>query len=111
MFGSTLGLALLAGMSAVNANAARADEAVTVSIAIREHQFAPAAVHAPAGKPIAFAVKNLGSIASEFESGVLHTEKVIAPDGEAIVHVRPLAPAAIISSTISPPEAGYLAVQ
>jgi hypothetical protein len=69
-----------------------ADEPVMLSLTIKDHQFVPAEVHAPAEKPIAFVVKNLGSIASEFESSALHVEKVIAPGGEAIVHVRPLAP-------------------
>ncbi len=71
---------------------ARADDAVLLSLTIKDHQFEPAEVHAPAGKPIAFAVKNLGSVAAEFESGALHFEKVIAAGGEAVVHVRPLAP-------------------
>ncbi len=69
-----------------------ADEPVMLSLAIRDHQFEPAEVHAPAGKPIVFTVRNLGSIASEFESGALHVEKVIPPGGQAVVHVRPLEP-------------------
>jgi len=71
---------------------ARADETVILSLTIKDHKFEPAEVHAPAGKSIAFAVKNLGTIASEFESSELHVEKVIPPGGEAVVHVRPLAP-------------------
>ncbi len=63
-----------------------------LALTIRDHKFEPAEVHAPAGKPIAFTVKNLGAIASEFESSELHVEKVIPPGGEAVVHVRPLAP-------------------
>ena len=71
---------------------ARADEPVMLSLSIKDHQFEPAEVHAPAGKPIAFSVKNLGSIAAEFESSELHVEKVIPPGGKAVVHVRPLGP-------------------
>jgi plastocyanin len=89
VFVSTLLLCAIV-LSAGSARAA--DELVTLSIAIKDHQFEPAEVHAPAGRPIAFAVKNLGTIAAEFESGVLHVEKVIPPGGEAVVHVRPLAP-------------------
>ena len=63
-----------------------------LSLTIRNHQFEPAEVHAPAGKPIVFTIKNLDSIATEFESGVLHVEKVIQPGGQAVVHVRPLEP-------------------
>jgi len=75
-----------------SAGMARADEAVTVSITIKDHQFEPAEVHAPSGKAIKFAVKNLNSIAAEFESDTLHVEKVIPPGAEASVHVRPLEP-------------------
>jgi plastocyanin len=70
----------------------RADEPVMLTLTIKDRQFVPAEVQAPAGKPIAFTIKNLGSIAAEFESGPLHVEKVIPPGGEAIVHVRPLEP-------------------
>ena len=89
---TTFGSMLLASMFVLNAGPGRADEPVTVSITIKDHQFEPAEVHAPAGKPIAVAVKNLGSIAAEFESDALHVEKVIPPGREAIVHVRPLEP-------------------
>ncbi len=71
---------------------ARADDAVTLSLTIKDHRFDPADVHAPAGKPIMFAVKNLGSTAAEFESSALHFEKVIAAGGEAVIHVRPQQP-------------------
>jgi plastocyanin len=83
---------LLASIFVLSAGVARAEEPVMLSITIKDHKFEPAEVHAPAGKPIAFAVKNLGSIAAEFESDVLHVEKVIPPGGEATVHVRPLEP-------------------
>jgi plastocyanin len=87
---ATLTVALLALVFA--ASAARADEPVAVSIMIKDHQFEPAEVHAPPGKAIKFAVKNLGSIAAEFESDTLHVEKVIPPGTEATVRVRPLEP-------------------
>ncbi len=83
---------LLAFVFVLSVGAARADEPVTVSIAIKDHQFEPAEVHAPAGKPIVFAVKNLDSIAAEFESDALHVEKIIPPGGQASVHVRALEP-------------------
>jgi len=83
---------LLASMLALSAGAARADDAVTLSLAIKDHRFEPAEVHAPAGQPITFQVKNLGSAAAEFESTALHFEKVIAAGGEAAIHVRPQQP-------------------
>jgi len=80
---------LLATIFAFGAPGAHAEDAVTVMLTIKDHKFEPAEVHAPAGKPIVFQVKNLGNIAAEFESDTLHVEKVIAPGGEAAVHVRP----------------------
>ncbi len=76
----------------LGAGAARADDVVMLSLTIKDHQFEPAELHAPAGKPIEFAVKNAGSIAAEFESDELHVEKVIPAGGSATVHVRPLQP-------------------
>jgi hypothetical protein len=70
----------------------RADEIVTSSLTIKDHELDPAEVHAPAGKPIAFRVKNLGTIAAEFESSALHFERIVAVGGEIVVHVRPLEP-------------------
>ncbi|HML07776.1 MAG TPA: cupredoxin domain-containing protein [Xanthobacteraceae bacterium] len=83
---------VLASALVLGAALARADDTVTLSLTIKDHQFEPAEVHAPAGKPITFRVKNLDSIAAEFESSELHFEKVIAAGGEATVHVRALAP-------------------
>jgi plastocyanin len=76
----------------IAADPAPADEPATVTIAIKDHQFEPAEVHAPPGKAIAITVKNLDAIAAEFESDALHVEKVIPPGREAVVRVRPLEP-------------------
>ena len=85
------GLAALASF-VMQADTVRADEPVTITITIKDRQFDPAEVHAPAGKPIALSVKNLDSIAAEFESEALHVEKVVPPGREAVVRVRPLEP-------------------
>jgi plastocyanin len=71
---------------------ASAEEPVAVTIAIKDHQFEPAELRAPPGKPIAITVKNLDAIAAEFESDVLHVEKIVPPGHEAVVRVRPLEP-------------------
>ncbi|HXX05029.1 MAG TPA: cupredoxin domain-containing protein [Xanthobacteraceae bacterium] len=90
---ATVSSILLASIFVMSLNIARAeDETVMLSLTIKDHLFEPAEVHAPPGKPIALTVKNLGTIASEFESSALHVEKVIPPGGTAIVHVRPLEP-------------------
>jgi plastocyanin len=83
---------LLAFFFVCGARVACAEEPVMLSIVIKDRHFEPAELHAPPGRPIAFTVKNLGTIASEFESDTLHVEKVVAAGGEAVVHVRPLSP-------------------
>ncbi len=80
-----LALALIAGPGA-----ARAQNAVSLSITIKNHEFDPAELHAPAGKQIAIHVKNLNSAVSEFESSALHFEKIVPAGKEAVVYVRPL---------------------
>jgi plastocyanin len=89
---ATFGLAILATLFAVTAGAVRAEETVAIAIKIKDHQFEPAELHAPAGKPITLTVKNLNSVAAEFESDALHVEKVVAPGRDAVVRVRPLEP-------------------
>ena len=86
------GFAALASLFVMHAEAARADDPVTITITIKDRKFDPAEVHAPAGKPIALSVKNLDSIAAEFESEALHVEKVVPPSREAVVRIRPLEP-------------------
>jgi plastocyanin len=71
---------------------ARADDAVTLSLEIKQYRFDPAELHAPPGKPITLRVRNAGSIASEIESSEMHFEKVIAAGTEATIRVRPLKP-------------------
>ena len=71
---------------------ARADDAVSLSITIKDHLFDPAELHAPAGQTIAIHVKNLNTIVSEFESNDLHFEKIVPVGAEAVVYVRPQQP-------------------
>ena len=71
---------------------ATADDTVTLSLTLKDHKFDPAELHAPAGKPIEFQVKNLNDIVFEFESSDLHFEKIVPTGSEAVVHVRPQQP-------------------
>lgn len=89
----TLGFAALcvAAMGLI-AHPARADDTVSISLTIKNHQFDPAETHAPAGKQIVFHVKNLNDIVSEFESSDLHFEKIVPAGSEAVVYVHPLKP-------------------
>jgi plastocyanin len=84
-----LGAVLLAGGASADA---RADDAVSLSITIKDHQFDPAELHAPPGQTIAIHVKNLNTIVSEFESSDLHFEKIVPVGSEAVVYVRPQQP-------------------
>jgi hypothetical protein len=69
-----------------------AQEAVAVQITIKNKQFQPREITAPANKPIRLTVKNLDGAAAEFESVTLRVEKVIAANSEGIINLRPLAP-------------------
>src|SRR6202167_2684667 len=71
---------------------ARADDAASLSITIKDHLFDPAELHAPPGQTIAIHVKNLNPIVSEFESSDLHFEKIVPVGSEAVVYVRPQQP-------------------
>jgi hypothetical protein len=85
--------AVLCALAAIaGSRAAGAQDVETLSITIKEHQFMPAELHAPPGKPIAIRIKNLNPIVSEFESGDLHFEKIVPAGSEAVVYVRALQP-------------------
>jgi len=70
----------------------RADDTVSLSLILKNHQFDPPEVHAPPGKQIAIHVKNLNDIVSEFESSDLHFEKIVPVGSEVTVYVHPLQP-------------------
>jgi hypothetical protein len=73
-------------------NDVRAQDRAAISIAVKDHRFAPAEIRAPANKPLAIEVKNLDSTPMEFESVSLRVEKVIASGAVGTVNIRPLAP-------------------
>jgi len=90
-----LGCAIVAAMSLAAGpliRMAAADDAVVLSLVLKDHKFDPAEVHAPPGKPIEFHVKNLNGIVSEFESSDLHFEKIVPAGSEIVVYVRPQQP-------------------
>jgi hypothetical protein len=71
---------------------ARAQQPATISVTIKNHRFQPAELHAPANVPIMLKVKNLDATPMEFESVSLRVEKVVTPNSEGIIRLRPLAP-------------------
>ena len=92
--------------------AARAEDAVTVNILIKDHRFQPAESHAPAGKPIVIILKNLDPAPAEFESNMLRVEKVVTGGGTVTMRIRPLAPGRYrFFDDFHPESEGYLVVQ
>ena len=101
----TLGLLFMAP-------AARADEAVTVSLSLKDHRFQPAEMHAPAGKPIVIVLKNLDPAPAEFESNMLRVEKVVTGGGTITIRIRPLEPGRYrFFDDFHPETQGYLVVK
>jgi plastocyanin len=71
---------------------AAAQDAVSLSLTIKDGKFEPAELRAPAGRALEIHVTNLNTIPSEFESGDLHVEKIVPAGKEAVVRVRPQQP-------------------
>lgn len=85
----TAAAVLLAGGAV---RAARAQEAPTLRLTIKNHRFQPAEIKAPAGTPIILTIKNLDATPEEFESKTLRIEKIIEGGGETSVLLRALQP-------------------
>lgn len=83
LIATSMGLALPA--------TALAEDATTVNVMLKDHQFTPAEIHVPAGKPVLLVVQNTDGTAEEFDSPALKVEKVIAPGQTASIRIRPLA--------------------
>jgi plastocyanin len=89
---ATLAIGLLAAAASVAwAPIARAEDAATVRLSLKDHRFQPAEARAPAGKPITIVISNLDPTPAEFESKTLRVEKVVAGGGTITVQIRPLA--------------------
>jgi heme/copper-type cytochrome/quinol oxidase subunit 2 len=71
---------------------ARAQDAVSLHIALKDHRFVPAELAAPANKPVVIEVTNQDPTPSEFESKTLRVEKVVAGGAKITVQIRALAP-------------------
>jgi Cupredoxin-like domain len=87
-----LGFLVLAAGVFSSAIGSLAQEAVTVHIAVKNHQFQPTEIRAPARKPIILRIRNLDSAPIEFESVSLRVEKVVTAQAEGIINLRALAP-------------------
>jgi hypothetical protein len=71
---------------------AKAQNAATVEISVKDHQFQPAQIRGPANKPILLRVKNLDATPMEFESVSLRVEKVVPANSDGVINLRPLQP-------------------
>ena len=71
--------------------AARADEAVTIQLTLRDHKFDPAEIKAPPGKAIAIILKNEDDAPEEFDSTALRVEKIVTSGGTVTIKLKPLA--------------------
>jgi hypothetical protein len=69
-----------------------AQEAVAIQLSIKNKQFQPREITAPANRPIRLTIKNLDPTPAEFESVTLRVEKVIAGNSEGVINLRPLTP-------------------
>ena len=83
---------LVAALLCLAPAALRAQEAVSIQLSIKNKQFQPRELTAPANRPIRLTIKNLDPAAAEFESVTLRVEKVIAANSEGVINLRPLAP-------------------
>jgi len=89
---ANIGKVALAALLVAASLPASAQQAANVSISVKNHQFQPAQIHAPANVPIELRVKNLDATPMEFESVSLRVEKVVAGNSEGVIRLRPLAP-------------------
>lgn len=70
----------------------RIASASELQLVIKDHQFLPAEIKAPAGQKLRLVVHNQDSTPEEFESHALKREKIIAGNSKATILLGPLKP-------------------
>lgn len=89
-------MSLWIGMSCLGlifcAAPARAVETASFEIVARDGRLYPERLEVPAGVRLRLTLRNEGKAPVEFENLELRVEKVLAPDGAAVVHVQALKP-------------------
>ncbi len=63
-----------------------------IVISIKDHKFVPSDVPTPAGVKVELVIKNEQTVNAEFESTVLHREKIVTAGGQISIFVGPLDP-------------------
>ena len=74
---------------------------VEIVVTVKDHQFDPAEIEAPANRPIVVRIRNLDPTPMEFESNALRVEKVMTGNSEAVVNIRAQKPGRYEFLTIS----------
>src|SRR5712691_4764466 len=82
----------LASVSGLLATSVVALAIETITLTIKDHQFAPSQVTVPAGERFRIEVGNQDATPAEFESSDLRVEKIIVPGGKITVMAGPLKP-------------------
>jgi plastocyanin len=85
-------LPALFALAALIAAPARAEDAPSFTLTLKDHKFDPAELEVPKGTKIKLVVKNLDPTPEEFESSDLKREKVVAGHSEITLSVGPLQP-------------------
>lgn len=91
-FAGKIGVLVAAAFFCFAPAAVRAQDAAAIQLSIKNKQFQPREITAPANRPIRLTIKNLDPAPAEFESVTLRVEKVIPGNSEGVVNIRPLAP-------------------
>jgi hypothetical protein len=63
-----------------------------IMITIKDQRYIPSDVLVPAGVKVELIIKNEQTVNAEFESSVLHREKIVPAGGQVSVFVGPLSP-------------------
>jgi len=88
---AVLGLAALAAVLLAGSPPARAQYA-NIEITVKDKQFQPAELKAPANARLVIRVINRDPIAMEFESHEMKVEKVVSANSEGLVRAGPFKP-------------------
>lgn len=92
MSSALFGVSTFALLALMRADVASADDLTTYAITLQNHQFTPAEIHVPAGKPFIVVVTNANGDDDEFEMLFPALEKTLQPGQQGKVRIRPLAP-------------------
>ena len=79
--------ALIVAVTA-STSCARAEDAVSLSLSVKDHVFSSTEVKLPSNKIVLLTVKNEDPTSIEFESKPLKIEKVIAGNSSAIIRIK-----------------------